>query len=121
MLDDARRLFESIVSAEGNGARGVRAGAFVNLGNVAYLSARYAEAYDYYGKALELQPENAAALLGYARASRELGKGKDATSALDRLRAIAPELAEKHAYLGGASIADRSAGADKEVSSWSED
>jgi hypothetical protein len=123
MLDDARKQFEAILAAKGDGApQAVSVMALINLGNIAYLTGKYERAFEYYGRALSYQADNATALLGYARASYELGKKPEANSALQGLRKVAPAEAEKYAYMGlGDSGAARAASAEKEVSSWPEE
>jgi tetratricopeptide (TPR) repeat protein len=121
MMDDARKQFEAIVAVKGVETGRIGVAALINLGNIAYLATQYDKAADYYGRALQLQPDNAAALLGSARANYELGKTAKATSALDKLRAVSPGEAEKYAYIGGAATVGRAASAEKELSSWSDD
>jgi hypothetical protein len=123
MLDDARKQFEAIVSAKGEGIpQSVGMAALINLGNIAYLTGKYDKAFDYYGRALALQADNATALLGYARASYELGKSAETNSALQGLRKVAPAEAGKYAYMGvGGTSTGRAASAEKEVSSWSDE
>jgi tetratricopeptide (TPR) repeat protein len=121
MLDEARKQFEAIVAADEGGSGKVAVAALINLGNIAYLSSIFDKAADFYDRALKLQPDNAAALLGSARANYELGKGAKATSSLEKLRVVSPVEAEKYAYIGGASTSGRAASADKELSSWSDE
>jgi tetratricopeptide (TPR) repeat protein len=123
MLDDARNQFEAVLAAKGADiSQSLTVAALINLGNIAYISEKYDKAYDYYGKALSLQADSPAALLGYARASFELGKKGDTDSAMQGLRKVSPSMAEKYAYMGSSgSSATRAASAEKEVSVWSDE
>jgi hypothetical protein len=120
MLEEARKQFES-VAASAAAAPALIAAARVNLGNIAYLGGQYDKAFDYYGRALKIQPDNPVALLGYARAGYEIGKRQETMGALQNLRRIAPASAAEYAYLdSGTLCASRAGSADKEVSSWSD-
>lgn len=121
MLDEAKRQFEAAATAKDAPAPIVGA-ALINLGNIAYLGAKYQEAYDYYGKALGINPDNPVAVLGYARAAYELGKQIETGKALKDLGRLDPFNAAKYAYMGGSDpAASRAASAEKEVSSWSDE
>lgn len=74
--------------------------ALVNLGNLAFLDNKLEEADSYYRQALQEEPENTSALLGVARVAYEMENYAAAEGTHARLSEIAPELAERFAYLG---------------------
>jgi hypothetical protein len=120
MLSDAQKQFEFVSSAKGV-SPALASAALINLGNIAYLGAKYLEASQYYGRALEFAPDNPVAVLGYARAAFELGKTSETNAALDKLQSLDPSSAAKYAYMatGGMAIG-RAASAEKEISAWSD-
>lgn len=75
--------------------------AYINLGNLAYLNGRAESARDFYQKALEASPEYPAALLGLARVFHSLEKFDNTEALYERLRSVAPELAQRFIYLTG--------------------
>jgi tetratricopeptide (TPR) repeat protein len=117
LLREAEEQFEQIVE------RGEYPAALVNLGNIAYLQGDMREALGYYERALERSPENSVALLGVAKASYELERYEAVDGALARLKALAPEVADKFSYLGSgeAGTARASRAAVKEISIWDEE
>lgn len=121
LLAEAKREFEAVVAAKGL-PDSVASAAFINLGNIAYLGSKFAEAFAYYGRALVLQPENGAAVLGYARAGYELGKTKEVDSSMQSLNRIDPIQAAKYSYMSsdGSSLG-RAASAEKEITAWSDE
>lgn len=76
--------------------------ALINLGNVGLLRDAIPEAKALFLQALEEDPENSAAMLGLARVEYRLQNYAAAETAHGRLTEVAPEIAERFAYLGGA-------------------
>ncbi len=70
--------------------------AMINMGNLKYLSGRYAEAEEYYRRVLEAEPEQPRALLGIIQTAQALEKDEMADEYERKLREIAPELAERY-------------------------
>jgi hypothetical protein len=62
---EARSLFESV--GRGSGNEGVGSTAMTNMGNAFWKAHRWAEAYDAYSDAIQIDPTNAVALTGAAR------------------------------------------------------
>ncbi len=91
--DDAEKAFRRIL------ARGDYAPALVNLANILRVKRDLSQAHDMYQRALKLKPEDAAALLGYARVNYEMENFGTAASAYKRLAAASPRLAERYSYL----------------------
>jgi hypothetical protein len=121
MMAEAKKEFE-LVAAVKNQSPTILASALINLGNVAYLGAKYLEAFDYYGRALALEPENPVATHGYSRASYELGKSAETNAAMQSLRRLDPLSAAKYAYMGAEGVSlGRAASAEKEITSWSDE
>lgn len=73
--------------------------AIVNLANVAFLMKDYETAAAWFKKALDIQPDNKAALIGLARARYELDAYADADSLYARVKALDPALAERYSYI----------------------
>ena len=84
----------------------------VNLGNIAFLQEEMAEASRFYQSALAEDPDNRAALLGFSRSRYEAGDFRESEEAYITLIGIAPELADRYAYLGGAAQSTRAASAE---------
>jgi tetratricopeptide (TPR) repeat protein len=72
----------------------------VNLGNIAFAAGNHEEARGHYERALEVAPENPAALLGATRAANELEDIEGATTRYERLASVSPDLAERFSHLG---------------------
>jgi len=73
--------------------------ALVNLANVAFLLGDFETAQTYFKKALVLQPDSKAALIGLARSEYELDAYSDADSLFARVQSIDPVLAARYSYL----------------------
>ncbi|TFG58427.1 MAG: hypothetical protein E4H36_15375 [Spirochaetales bacterium] len=73
--------------------------ALLNLGNVSYLKALYAEAIVFYRRAEKVRPNDASVLLGVARASHETADYAAAKTAFTRVKSLDAGLAEKFSYL----------------------
>jgi tetratricopeptide (TPR) repeat protein len=121
MMAEAKREFDFVAGVKGQGGA-ILASALINLGNISYLGSKYAEAFDYYGRALAITPDSAVATLGYMRAGFELGKAAETNAAMKTLRTLDPPSAAKYAYMGdeGYSLG-RAASAEKEITSWSDE
>lgn len=97
-VEKAEREFQRIV------AREEFVPALVNLGNLALLREDLQRAISYFGRALRREPENPGVLLGLTRAYNERGDTQQSAAMYERLRKVAPDVAERNAYLrGGAS------------------
>jgi len=110
MQAEAKAQFEAA-------AKGGDAAPLINLGNLAYLGGKNQEAFSYYEKALKLKADSPIALLGLVRSGTELGKADETARALARLQRVAPSMAATLPQSG----MGRAAGADKEVSAWSDE
>lgn len=92
--------------------------AIVNLANVSFLLKDYENAAMYFEKALAVQPDNKAALIGLARARYELDAYAEADQLFARVKVIDPALADRYAYLSskvdaGTALRASSAAADR--------
>jgi tetratricopeptide (TPR) repeat protein len=76
------------------------ADANVELGGEQALGHHYALARDYYGKALESDPENLNALFGYGQMSYYIEKDDDAKKSFEKMIEVDPQNALAYAYLG---------------------
>jgi tetratricopeptide (TPR) repeat protein len=76
--------------------------AIINLGNLYYCRKDWKNALAFYRQAGEVDPNNPYALLALARVNQELQNYPDAKKSYERLKAINPDLASQHAYLGEA-------------------
>jgi len=97
--------------------------ALVNLANVSYLKAQWADAKQYYERASKLDALNPRVILGIARAAFELGDYATSTRQFGYVKKLDSDLAGKFAYLDqGSSETTRaaSASAAKEVVVWEE-
>ena len=74
-------------------------GALVNLGNLHFMESSFEQALDYYERAGSAAPDNAAALLGVARANHELENYGTVSRAYGRLKTLDAALADRFAYL----------------------
>ncbi len=95
LLDKAADQFGSALKGKSPG------NAVYNMGNILFLQGKYAEALGYYSKALAASPDDPTALLSTARVSAALGKFDASLADYVKLKALAPQLAAKYAYLGG--------------------
>jgi tetratricopeptide (TPR) repeat protein len=77
--------------------------ALVNLGNLALRKKEVSKAISYFGRAVRRDPASPVVLLGLARAYYAKGDAQQLDQFFSRLQSAAPDLAEKHAYLGRAS------------------
>ena len=95
----------------------------VNLGNIYYLRKQYGDALSWYQKAAAKDPGSEIVLAGLARTHYELEQFDRARESYQRLAEIAPEIAEKYAYLGQTSenYARASAARDKGKTLWGDD
>jgi tetratricopeptide (TPR) repeat protein len=73
--------------------------AMINYANVCFLLKQYETAAAYFKKALDVQADNKAALIGLARARYELDNYAEADELYARVKAVDPALAEQYAYL----------------------
>jgi len=73
--------------------------ALLNMANLYYLTDKIDEAADLYRRSAELMPESAPALLGLALVEKKRGNTAAKEAAYRQLLAIAPEKAQKYAYL----------------------
>jgi tetratricopeptide (TPR) repeat protein len=84
--------------------------AILNLGNLYFIQDNWKEAMQYYQQALDIDPQNAHALLAIGKADQQLGKFDDLKQRYDQLKQLDPKLASEYAYLGeGASTGGRAA------------
>jgi hypothetical protein len=116
-LEEARVQFEA--AAAGNYVP-----ALCNLGNVAFLQKNYEEAVVHFEKAVRLQPDAKAALLGLARASYELDLFAQSDALFSAVRQMDPELADRYAYLSTQAVGSASrasAAADRRDVLWSDE
>jgi len=74
--------------------------AFTNLGTALYRNGRYSEAIQYYNKALELMPSNAAALASLGSAYAKQGSFQKAEASLRKAVETDPKLGFAHRSLG---------------------
>ena len=117
MLKEARAQFE-IASAE------EYVPALCNLGNVAFLERDFDQAVLHFEKAVRLQPDAKAALLGLARASYELDLFAQSDALFSAVRQMDPGLADRFAYLSSrvaGSTSRASAVADRRDMLWSDE
>jgi tetratricopeptide (TPR) repeat protein len=73
--------------------------ALINLGNVAMLKSDPQAAYDYYQQAVKKITGNAGLYVNLAKAAAALGKKDAAQAALDNVRKLDPQAADKYAQL----------------------
>ena len=107
LSDKAEAQFKRILSTKDY------APALINLGNLNFQREDWPRALSYYQRAQSLEPRNPNALLGTARALREMGKMQESGEAFARLKQAAPLLAQRFAYLepsGGSRAAETEAG-----------
>lgn len=105
LLDEAEKQFRRILRETEYTA------ALINMGNIRFIRKDNRGALDYYRRALKKNPNNPKVMLSLARVHYELEKYNDALDLFEKVRLIAPEIAEKYAYLGmektpGARAAD---------------
>ena len=74
--------------------------ALLNLGHLYFRKSDWKNALIYYQQASEVGPGNPHALLALARVNQELQKYPDAKTSYEKLKAISPDLASQHPYLG---------------------
>ncbi len=119
MYKEASQQFNAVVKASGE-----IPSALINLGNIAYLSAKYKDAVAYYNRALVKSPASSTALQGVVLAAYEIGDAASVKVALTKLKDADPAAAERLASLDGtagpAEGIRRAAAVEKEVSSWDE-
>jgi tetratricopeptide (TPR) repeat protein len=73
--------------------------ALVNLGNLFFLKSDYKGARTMYERADKVIPNNAAVLVGIARANHELENYGSVKEAYDKLKTLSPDLAAQFSYL----------------------
>lgn len=96
--------------------------AMTNLGNIYYKKKDMMSAISWYAKALEMNPDNKAALLGSARANYEIENYGSVKMMYARLEGIDTDLAERYAYLvSGSSDTGRASSAFRESAVWEEE
>ena len=98
--------------------------ALVNLGNLALLQGDQAKAIGYFGRGYRKDAANPSILLGLAIAYYQKGDSVQAVSYYNKLQGLAPDLAERHAYLngeGGSASRAAQAGAPTGRVEWAED
>jgi len=95
----------------------------INLGNVYFLRENLSEALDWYARAKSLEPDNAKALAGLARANYELEKYTEAETNFQELQIQDPDLASRYAYVVNDSdvIGRASAAKDKGKTLWEDE
>jgi tetratricopeptide (TPR) repeat protein len=114
---EARSAFEEAIRARPHSP------ALHNLANIHFLEENFEEARLLYLRALEVEPDDPAALLGAARASFELERYNEATALFSDAELISPEAVEPFAYIVNRSveIGRASALADRRRVTWEED
>lgn len=105
--DKARVEFEQILSRKSN-----HLPALLNLGNMAYLSEDWLSAQKYYGRAADIDPNNAHVLLAVARVNQELENYGTVKRSYTALQKADPALAQQHGYLALGAKADSTRAAD---------
>jgi tetratricopeptide (TPR) repeat protein len=80
--------------------------ALVNIANIYYLTEDYREARRGYEQVLEHDPDHPAALAGLFQAESRLENHGSARDALDRLSAVAPEIAQRYEDSGPNTASD---------------
>ena len=117
MMEEAQKQFEAVIARNGDVAS-----TLINLGNIAYLGGRHAQALDYFTRALAKVPENSTALQGIAMAGYELGDSNAVENALAQLKNKDPNALARLAAQGiGPGGSGRAASAEKEVDTWNEE
>jgi tetratricopeptide (TPR) repeat protein len=91
-LDDAAKDFQAAAKAGS-------VSALVNLGNISMLKSDPASAYGYYQQAVKQVTGNAGFYVNLAKAAAALGKSDAASAALDKVRSLDPQTADKYAGL----------------------
>jgi tetratricopeptide (TPR) repeat protein len=81
----------------------------VNLGNLQMLTKQYSLAAETYKAVLEAKPDNVGALVGFAKANRELENFGLVRSTFEKLRTTAPDVAVQFAYLIGERVSEEMA------------
>ncbi len=117
MLTEARVQFEAAAADD-------YVPGLCNLGNVAFLEKNYEEAVAHFEKAIRLQPDAKAALLGRARANYELDLFAQSDRDFSALRQLDPELADRFSYLSSqvaGSASRASAAADRRDILWDDE
>ena len=71
----------------------------INMGNLRFLQQNIKSALEYYERAADMEPENPTVLVATARANHELENYGSVKESYNLLKEIAPETAEKFAYL----------------------
>lgn len=110
-LQHARREFFEIGASEVADDR-TRSAAYCNLGNLLDDSGRWAEAYDFYLRALETDPRNGNAAgnlaqLLHARIGTGIGQTGHMAAVFDKYVALAQELREGTLEFASTAVADR--------------
>ena len=93
MIIEAEKLFIQILESE------EYAPAMINLGNIYYINDRYQEARDIYERADQIVPGKPAVLLNLARIHYEEQQYALVNKYYSELKAAAPKIGEKFAYL----------------------
>ncbi len=112
MYAEAREEFQAAAAMDYHGA-------FVNMGNVAFLLGDFAVAETWFRKASTVMPDDPAVIIGLARTMYELDRYEEADALFRRAIIFQPELAVRYGYLsasiGGSgsrasAVADRGGG-----------
>ena len=90
--DDALRDFQA-------SAKAGSVSALVNLGNISMLKSDPASAYTYYQSAAKHVTDSAGLYVNIAKAAAAIGKNEDAAAALDKVRQLDPQAADKYSAL----------------------
>jgi tetratricopeptide (TPR) repeat protein len=93
LWDNAKRQFEMILRSTDY------LPAMVNLGNIDYLTSDFDAAVEYFGRAYQKDPNNAAALLGLARANQRVENYDAVKKYYGELKKVDPSIAQQFAYL----------------------
>jgi tetratricopeptide (TPR) repeat protein len=92
LYEEAKVEFEKAVAKDYDPA-------VINYANVCFLLKDYENAAAYFERALTMQPDSKAAIIGLARARYELDNFAEADDLFARVKAVDPKLAEQYAYL----------------------
>ena len=101
--------------------RGEYAPALINLGLIQLQAGNAQKALEYFTRAQRKDPSNATLLAGIARAQSSLGNTKAAADAIEALKKVSPEAAERYAFLARPDQnKSRAASAEEEAVAWVE-
>ena len=89
--------------------------ALINLGNISIIKGDLKQARLYYLRAEKRAPDSPKVILGIAKLNYQMEKYKDSKSAYEKLKIVAPDIAEKFSYLAmkGQSSKNRAVDAEK--------